>query len=853
MGAMWRATIRGVLARKVRLFLTALAVVLGVTFVAGTYVLTDTLHASLGEIFQQYATGSDLVIAARHQVGDRATSRQRIPASLAITARNTVGVADATPFLIGDAKLIKRDGKTAIQPLGAVTLGISWAGGDSVGPANIVTGRRPRRDGEVAIDAGTARRYGFKAGDPVRILLTGAAQRFRVVGTIALGNRSDLGFATVAAFDPRTAEAAFDAPGLADFVFVKAKPGAHLATVERDLRRAVGPGLTVRRSSGFAAELQQQVDDFLSLINDLLLGFAGIGLLVGGFIIFNTFTILIAQRTREFGLLRAMGASGKQVVGSVLIEATVMGVVASVAGFLAGVGLARLLLGVLPSLGVPVPARSLVVLTRTVQASAVVGIGVTILAAIIPAIRAARTPPIAAIGDLRTTSRLRSLVGRAIAGVLVTGAGIGIGAYGIYGPQPVEQAVAIAFLGGFTIFIGLVVLGPLGARPLAAFIGRPLPTVFGVTGVLARGNAMRNPKRTTVTAAALVVGLALVTLVAIFGASLRASIGTALQNVKAEVIITAPGYANFSTQVRDRALTTPGVKDAIAFRWGIASVRGNEETVNGVTPTGFDRAIDFHFIGPHPSHLGRTDVLVSAVQAATYHLRLGDDVVIRFPRLGPTPLRVAGIYEARRFSGAFPIDFLVANGVYDIAYGGTPQDTLLYVSTAPGKGDAVVHALRSELRGPFPNVDVQTITEYGDSRRLFLDQFLNIFVALLLLSELIAVLGIVNTLLLSVYERTRELGLLRTVGTTRRQVWGMVSGESVVIAVLGCVVGLGVGILWGWGVFQVLGSRFTDALVIPWGQLGVFVLASVVAGFVAALLPAWHASRLDVLDAIAHE
>ena len=850
---MWRATISGILARKVRLLLTALAVVLGVTFVSGTYVLTDTLHASLSEVFQQYATGSDLVVAAKQQVGDRTTQRQRIPSGLAAEVARVPGVQAATPFLLGDAKLIEKNGKDAIQPLGAVTLGISWAGGDSVGPARVVAGRRPVRDGEVAIDAGTAKRYGFSVGDRVRVLLTGAAEPFRIVGFVALGDRQDLGFATVAAFDPQTAERGFAAEGLADFVFVRAEPGVNVRALQRSIKQEVGGTLAVERSSDFAAQLQQQVDEFLSILNDLLLGFAGIGLLVGGFIIFNTFTILIAQRTRELGLLRAMGASGTQVVGSVLLEAFVMGLLASVVGFVAGIGLGKVLLWALPGFGVPVPSRTLVVLPRTVQACAVVGVGVTMLAAIVPAIRAARTPPIAAIGDLRVTSRLRSAIGRAVIGVLVTGAGAAIGAYGLWGPRPLDQSVAIAFLGGFVIFIGLVVLGPLCVRSLAAVIGRPLPTLFGITGALARGNAMRNPRRTTVTAAALVVGLALVALVAIFGASLKASVGTALADVKADVIITAPGYAGFSTEVRDRAIRTPGVADAVGFRWGQAAVQGNEETVNGVTPTGFNRVIDFRWQGRTPHRIERDEVFVSTIEAESYGLSVGGPVVIEFPRLGPTRLRVAGIYETRRFSGAFPIDFLVANELYDVAFGGAPQDTLLYVKAAPGRTAEVVTALQRELRKPFPNVDVQTRAEYGDSRRSFLDQFLNIFVALLLLSELIAVLGIVNTLMLSVYERTRELGLLRTVGTTRRQVWGMVSGESVIIAVLGCVVGIGVGLLWGWGVMTVLQSRFTDELVIPVGQLGWFVLASVGAGFVAALLPAWHASRLDVLEAIAHE
>jgi putative ABC transport system permease protein len=513
------------------------------------------------------------------------------------------------------------------------------------------------------------------------------------------------------------------------------------------------------------------------------------------------------------------------------------------------------LLWALPGFGVPVPDRALVLISRTAIASAVVGIGVTLVAAVVPAIRAARTPPIAAIGDLRTVSRLRSTIGRLVSGVVVGAIGIGLGAYGLLGPQPVENAVAITFVGGFVIFVAIVVLGPLGARPLAAVVGRPLPTVFGVTGTLARGNAMRNPRRTTVTAAALVVGLALVALVSIFGASLKASTRTALENVKADVIITAPGYAGFSTDIRNFALASPGVQNAIAFRWGQAAVDGNEETVNGMIGDNFDDLIDFKFQGsaPAPTTVGDGEVLVSATQAKQYALKVGDPLVIRFPRLGPTQLRVAAVYDTNRFSGAFPIDFLVNESLYSVAFGGAPQDTLLYVQARPGQADTVARELRREFRTPYPNVDVQTHAQYSASRQSFLDQFLNIFVALLLLSELIAVLGIVNTLMLSVHERTRELGLLRTVGTTRRQVWGMISGESIIIAIIGCVIGIGVGILWGWGVMRVLRDQFGQQLVLPVGQLGWFVAASVIAGFLAAVLPAWHASRLDVLDAIAQE
>jgi putative ABC transport system permease protein len=548
-----------------------------------------------------------------------------------------------------------------------------------------------------------------------------------------------------------------------------------------------------------------------------------------------------------------MGASASQVIGSVLAEAAVIGVFASALGLVLGVVLAQVLLWLLPGFGFPVPQADLVVIGRTVIASGIVGIGVTMLAAVVPAIRAARTSPIAAITELRVEAGSAPNRKRAWLGLLVTAIGVAIGIYGFSAGLPTNNAVAVTFLGGFVIFLGLVVFGPLIARPLSSVIGRPLRAVFGITGSLARGNAMRNPRRTSATAAALIVGLALVALVAIFADSLKTSVRGALNDVRADFILTAPQFAGFSPQVAERVRDVPGVKTAVAFRWGDVRINGNEETVNGSDPAGLDDVLNLKYVSGDAKGVERGGILLSDREAKGYGKKVGDELTIVFPAIGAQPLRVSGIYQTRRFSGAFPIDFIVSRDLFAHVFSGNQQDTLLYVKAEPGQAAAVGRRLTRDLKEPFPNIQVEDRAQYLASREQTVDQFLNVFIALLLLSEIIAVLGIVNTLMLSIHERTREVGLLRTVGTSRRQIWAMVCGESVIIAVIGCVLGLLVGLLWGWGVTNALRGQFVDTFSIPRDQLALFLVASVIAGVIAALIPAWHASRLDVLEAIAHE
>lgn len=845
---MWRATRRGLAARKVRLALTALAVVLGVAFTTGTFVLTDTLGAAIDRVFAQTGAGVDLVVQARSPF-EEGGGRERLPDSLVGRIRAVPGVAAADGGVLGPATLVVRG--RAVQRRGAPTIGMSWGAGGQVGPLATTEGRPPAGPGEVAVDAGTARREGIRVGDRVGVVATGAVQRYRVVGLLRLGDATDLGLVTVSAFDLRSAQRLFDAVGLVDQVNVRVAPGADRGAVRRAIEATLGPGYTASPALAAAREQQRPLDEALGVLADALLGFAAIGLLVGGFIIFNTFTILVAQRTRELGLLRAVGAGRRQVVTAVLAEAALLGTAAATAGLGAGIGLGRFLLWLLPRVELPVPVGEAVVLGRTVAAAFLVGFGVTVLAVLYPAWRAARIPPIAAIGDPVLPPGPRRA--RIWPGAAVLTGGLVVAAVGLLRVSETAQSVAVTFLGCFVAFCGVVLLGGAYMGPLARLTGRPLRRVGGVIGRLAAANAARNPRRTTATAAALVIGLSLVSLVAIFADSVKTSIRRAMsRGVRADLVISAPQLSGFSPRVRSITARTPGVEAAVAMRFGQALVDGRTELITGVTGEGLTRALDLDVSAGGISGLPGDGILVSERAARRGGWRPGDRVLVGPAGFGARELVVRGVFRNARVTGAFPVSLLVEVDTFETLVPGVQQDTLVYVAVEPDRARTAA-VLRRRLARTYPNVEVVTAEGFRRAREQVVDQFLNVFVALLALSEAIAVLGIVNTLMLSVYERTRELGVLRVVGMTRRQVRAMVRGEAVVIAVLGSGIGVAIGVAWGWAVVRALEGRFVDTFSVPAARLGWFVVLSAIAGLLAALGPAWRASRLDVLGAIAQE
>jgi len=850
---MWKATVKGILARKVRLLLTALAVLLGVSFVSGTYVLTDTLDRSFEGLFRQFGSGIDFVVRQQAPFGGD-SGRERFDTSVVDTIRTVPGVETANPVLLDYAQFVDRNGDN-IQTGGAPTNGISWSQEGRQGPLQLVPdgdrrGRPPNGRHEVAMDASTAREHGFHIGDRVRVLLEGPAEKFRIVGLFTLGTQQEIGAISFAAFDTETAEEVFDAPGLADWVAVTASPGTDLRALRAEIGIAIGPTYDIKTGEVFALDRGDQVLDFLALLTQLLLGFAAIGLVVGAFIIFNTFTILVAQRTRELGLLRAMGASGRQVVVSVIIEAFAVGVVASALGIALGFGLAAGLLAVVNALGRDIPDGGLVLAQRTLLVSLAVGVGVTVAASLLPAIRAARVPPIAAISDV-LPGRSRSLRWRVIVGALLVAAGVPaliIGLDRTENALNVVNEIWIVALGAILVFFGAVVLLAAFARPLAAFFGWPL-RLMDVTGALARGNAMRNPRRTAGTASALVVGLTLVGLASVFGASAKASVRAAIDaGIRADFVIKAQQFASFSPQVADRLESLPELDAVAPMRFGNVRVSLEEETVMGTRASQFGTVVDLDLSEGRIKDMAIDGVLVHAEAARRYGVGVGDELILQFP-LGFQPLRVAGIYEQADFIGLFNIDFVVAKRAYVEGFGTDEQDALIYAEAAGNRGVARL-AIERALGNDFPNIDVLSRQEYRVDQQQQVDLVLGVVAALLLLAQIIAVVGIVNTLALSVYERTHEIGLLRAVGMSRRQIRRMVRGESVLIAFIGGLAGAGIGVLWGWAFTAALKTQGITQLRVPSGDLGAFIVLSMLAGVVAALAPAWRASRLDVLRAV---
>jgi putative ABC transport system permease protein len=850
---MFRATVRGIVAHRVRLVLSVVAVVLGVAFVTGTYVLTDTLDRSYDGLFADTVRDIDVVVRLRGQTGPEGTG-ERFPDTVVGQVAAIDGVESAHGVVQGYAQFVDRDGE-AIRKRGAPTLGISWAQDGAAGPLRLVgrDSRPPSGPDEVAMDVDTARAHGFRVGDRVRVLLTGPARELRISGLFGFGDRVDLGAMTFAAFDLPTAQEAVGAPGEVDAVNVVGDPDVPVRALRDRVQRALGDRYEVLLAADAAADAGAAVRDILTLLTAALLAFAAVGVVIAALLVFNTFTIVVAQRARELGLLRVLGASRTQVVVAIVAEGLVVGLVASVLGLLLGVGVAIVLLGVVERVGFDVPGGGVEVATRTVVVAIGVGVLVTAAAALWPALRASRDGPLEALADTHPARR-RSMTARVLVGSLVVLGAIPVIAVGLDRTGDARRLTGdLAWVGAGALLVlaGAVILLAAAAGPLAALLGRAGWRV-GAAGVLARENAMRNPRRTAATASALVIGLTLVTSVAVFGSSTKASVRRAVdRGIRADVILKAQQFAGFSPAVAQRAATVPGVSAVSPFQFRKVRILTNVETVASADPAGLAGTVDLGLVAGSVRALGSDGILVQEDAARDYGLGVGDSVVVQMSR-GYFPLTVAGIYRQSDFTGGLPISWIVPRDVYLEGFGTDEQDTLVYLRTR-GDPDAVIDEIRGALRKDFPNVDVLSRDGYRDEQERAIDRFLAVSLALLLLSEIIAVLGIVNTLALSVFERTREIGLLRAVGMSREQVRVMIRREAVVIAAIGAVVGIVVGLVWGWLFVAALGRQGLTTVSVPWGLVAVFLVVALLAGVVAAWFPAQRASRLDVLDAIARE
>ena len=778
---MRKVTLKGLLAHKLRLLLTALAIVLGVTFISGTFILTDTLHNTFTSLYSSVYAKIDFQVRGVAQFGGDTSNgvRDPFPESVLAKVRSVPGVEGASGSVTGYAQLIAPDGK-AIANGSSPTEGMNYDPDARDPVLNVVQGGPPVTAGEVVVDAATAQKYGFKVGQRVRILFVGPSRTFTISGIIQFASAGDLGGATLAGFSLPTAQAVLDETGELNYINAAADPGADKATVQRDIAKVLPPGVEVVTGQTAADDNTNTIDQSLSFFNDALLVFAFIALFVGAFTIYNTFSIIVGQRTRELALLRAVGASRRQVFGSVLAEAAVVGFISSAVGIGIGVLTARGLKALISGFGITLPSGPLVFESRTVIVGLLVGTGVTVVSAVGPARHAVRIPPVAALtdrpGDGDRASGLRRLT---LWGAGLTVAGVAMLAVGL-----AKSATPLVGLGAICLFIGVAMLAPAAARPLSAAIGRPFARLLGEPGKLGQENSMRNPRRTAQTASALMVGLALVSAMAVFGASLSDTVTSGVdQATNANLILTSTSQGSgFSSLVPTVAAKAEGVTVETTLYQGQFQVQGSLQALTGVATQHLSDTVILNMTSGSSAALDNGELLIDSTTATSKHLSVGDTVPVKFAETGTTTLRIGGVYKANALVGSY----LVGSGLFLANFQHPAPSTVLLRTT--GSETAVQNALSG-----YPNVQVQTRDQYEQSQASSVNALLGLVYALLALAVFIALIGIVNTLMLSVIERTHEIGLLRAVGMRRRQVRSMIRTEAVILSIFGAVLGIAIG------------------------------------------------------------
>jgi putative ABC transport system permease protein len=851
---MWRVTVKGLVAHRVRYALTALAVLLGVAFISGTLVFTDTINATFDGLYSQIYQGTAAVVRAEQPFnpGTNFTNqRQLIDASLAATVRTVPGVAAVSPDIEGYAQLVGLNGKPIGKATnGPPTLGMAWTGVAALNPLRLLDGgHAPRTSSQVVIDKHSADVGHLKVGDKVEVLTQLPPATYTITGIATWGGTDSPLGATITAFTPATAARVLGQPGKVAALNVAASPGVSQSQLVSRIRAAIhDPKIEVVSGQAVTTEAQNTIHQAFKVVNVFLLVFAFIALFVGSFVIFNTFSIIVAQRMRELAMLRAVGASRGQVMTSVLAEALVIGVLASAAGLVAGIGLAVLLKGGLAALGLGIPATGLVMSLRTVVACLLVGTLVTLVSVLSAARRASRIPPVAAMQDVAAEPRQLSFW-RVVRGAALTVAGVAVLLWGLFahtGNQVTEVGA-----GAVAAFLGISILGPFVARPASRLLGAPLAT--RTTGKLAQQNAMRNPSRTAATAAALMVGVTLVSLMAIVASSTKASVNSVINSaMRADFVVNSGGAAGgssgFSPGIERSLGALPQVGATTGIRSGVVRLYGQVTPVVAVNQAQAGRLFNMGITRGRLASMTSSGIAVSTQVATSRHLTIGSPVTVVFPTTGRKIFTVQVIYSVRNLAGDYVLPLAAANANF-------PQklDLAVFVKLAPGvSASAGRHAIEKVLAA-YPNATLMDQAQYKAQQAQQMNQILNLVYGLLALAVVIALIGIANTLVLSIYERTRELGLLRAVGATRGQLRSIVRLESMVISLLGALEGLALGMLLGWAIVAAMHTQGVTHLVFPVLELVVLALLAGLAGIVAAIAPSRRAARLDVLRAITTE
>ena len=852
---MLRVILSGLRAHKARLARTAIAVVMGVAFVAGTYVFTDTLDRMFDGIVDQSTQGVDVYVRSQADFVNYGMSgdRQPIPSTVVDRVRGVDGVAMADGYVQGMAALLDGNGDL-IRTGGGPMLGMSWRPAQT-SAVRLERGAAPAGPGEVALDTGTSSRFGFDVGDRISIVTGGPVGEFRVVGIVRFGRTENLGGATMALFDLRTAQELYHRVGEVDGVEAVAEPGVSPAELATRIRPVLPPDVEAVTSAAVAQEGRDVFGYYMGFFSTALLVFALIAMFVGAFLIFNTFTIIVAQQTREYGLLRSLGASPRQVTASVIAEAGVVGILASALGVGIGLLVARGLQALLLAFGLNLPAGGLVFQTRTLVVAMGLGIVVTMVSALLPARKAARIPPIAAMRQ--TTAHSRSIRTRGIVGAALLAAGAALIGVGLFGG--VSSGIAWVGGGAVLVFAGFGMASAAVARPLASFISWPFARLAGEPGVLARENSQRNPRRTATTAAALMVGVGLITFVSVFSSSIKASANQGLESMlRADYVVTGQpgmgGVTPFSPLVAGRLEPLPELAVVSPTRVGEWRLGDSPRFLAAVDPETIGRVVDLDMRTGSVEPMNDGGVLVRDVTAEQDGLAVGDMLAMRFARTGTQHLPIVGTFHNGDAPPALQSDYLISIRSFERNYSmGQQQDSSVFVEGADGYTPAQVRAELDRVMQEFPTAKVMDKGELQAEQARQIDQIMGLMTALLMLAVIIGLVGIANTLSLSILERTRELSLLRAVGMTRGQLRSSIRWESVIIALQGTLLGLVIGVFFGWSLVTALHDEGVDRLTFPLTTLVIVVVLAGVAGVVAAIVPARRAAQLDVLRAVASE
>jgi putative ABC transport system permease protein len=852
---MTRVTLRGLLGRKVRTVLTALAIVLGVAMVSGSFVLTDTISKAFDSIFESSYDQTDAVVSGRSTTDWSQSGKALVSQQLLDRVRTTPGVAAATGEIFdlnsnsNQAKLIDRKGNV-VTGGGNPTFGLGVDPSpryERFNPLNLTSGHWATGPGEVVLDANAASNYDFKVGDRVRIEVGGPIRRFDVVGVAKFGDVSTIGGATFAVFDVKTAQKLLGKDGY-DAISVAAKPGVSDEELVRELRKVVPASTTeVRTGAEQAQEDKKGVAQFIDIIRWVLLGFGGVALFVGAFVIFNTLSITVAQRTREFATLRTLGASRRQVLRSVVLESFVTGLLASLIGLAAGLGIAWLLTTVFRAAGIDLPRSGTVFELRTVIVSLGMGTLVTLFAGVLPAVKATRIPPISAVREGAVVAGKRRSPAWSLGTIGVSLASLGYGLYAS-GVAPLPRVVLLVG-GTLMLFVGIAMIAGRLVRPLAAVVAIPASRMGGPAGRLARENALRNPGRTAMTAAALMIGLALVTFVSVLGTGLRSSDRNAItKQIDTDYAVVAQNsWTGLPTVVGRSVARTPGVDVSTSVRYDRGQVDSSDIDVSGVDPATIGKLYSFDWKDGSDATLatlGENGAIVRSDFAEGHHLALGRPFVLQTPAASHVRLVLRGTYSPSKFDPLLG-HVVVTQRLFDSSFQ-TPTDLATFVRSNAS------HAQLEQALARFPDARVLTEKQFVDDRSKDLTDILNLLYVLLALSVVVSLFGMVNTLALAVFERTREIGMLRAVGLTRRQTRRMVRHESVITALIGAGLGLPLGIGLAAAVTHAL-AKYDLTLTVPVGPLVAFTVVAVIAGMLAAILPARRAARLNVLAALQYE